>query len=396
MHRSSAPRPPREFPILPGLGPVLIAALALTASACGRGASTEAPPPAPAAIAVTVATVKSEDQAVTLEATGSFEADEASDVAPDSSGRVVATPVDVGQFVREGAVLVRLQGTDAGLRLDEARAAVSRAEANLKLAESQNALAQTTAQRYASLLGTGDVSTTVADQARTSAETSVQNVNTARATVAQARAQLALAEKAVADVAVVAPFAGFISQRRVSLGEYVQPSTAVVTLLKIDPLRLQLTIPGVQAGLVRVGQTVRATVDAFPGQTFTGRISAVNPAISAESRSFRAEARVPNPEALLKPGMFAVATVDQGRTMRTMLVPARAVIDDANTNSHRVYVIDKENRARLRVVQLAARDVGDEIRILSGLQEADRVATSSLAQLYEGAEVKVSSGPSDN
>jgi membrane fusion protein (multidrug efflux system) len=396
MHRSPAPQPAREFPILPSLRPALIAALALAATACGRGPSTEARPQAPAAIAVTVSTVKSEDQAVTLEATGSFEADESSDVAPDSSGRVVATPVDVGQFVKEGAVLVRLQGTDAGLRLDEARAAVSRAEANLKLAESQNALAQTTAQRYASLLGTGDVSTTVADQARTSAETSVQNVNTARATVAQAHAQLALAEKAVADVAVVAPFAGFISQRRVSLGEYVQPSTAVVTLLKIDPLRLQLTIPGVQAGLVRVGQTVRATVDAFQGQTFTGRISAVNPAISAESRSFRAEARVPNPEALLKPGMFAVATVDQGRTVKTMLVPARAVIDDANTNSHRVYVIDKENRARLRVVQLAARDVGDEIRILSGLQEADRVATSNLAQLYEGAEVKISSRTSDN
>ena len=395
MHRSPA-RPAREFPILPGLPPVLIALLVLFMAACSRGASTEAPPQAPAAVAVTVSAVKSEEQAVTLEATGSFEPDESSDVAPDSSGRVVATPVDVGQFVTEGAVLVRLQGIDAGLRLDEARAAVSRAEANLKLAESQNALAQTTAQRYASLLGTGDVSTTVADQARTGAETSVQNVNTARATVAQARAQLALAEKAVADVAVVAPFAGFISQRRVSLGEYVQPSTAVVTLLKIDPLRLQLTIPGVQAGLVRVGQTVRATVDAFPGQTFTGRISAVNPAISAESRSFRAEARVPNPEAILKPGMFAVATVDQGRTVKTMLVPARAVIDDANTNSHRVFVIDKENRARLRVVQLAARDVGDEIRILSGLQEADRVATSNLAQLYEGAEVKVSSGTSDN
>jgi RND family efflux transporter MFP subunit len=396
MYRSPGPLPAREFTVLSGLGPVLIGALVLAAAACSRGTPTEAPPQAPAAVAVTVSTVKSEDQAVTLEATGSFEPDESSDVAPDSSGRVVATPVDVGQFVREGAVLVRLQGIDAGLRLDEARAAVSRAEANLKLAESQNALAQTTAQRYASLLATGDVSGTVADQARTGAETSVQNVNTARATVAQARAQLALAEKAVDDVAVIAPFAGFISQRRVSLGEYVQPSTAVVTLLKIDPLRLQLTIPGVQAGLVRIGQTVRATVDAFPGQTFTGRISAVNPAISAESRSFRAEARVPNPEALLKPGMFAVATVDQGRTMKTMLVPARAVIDDANTNSHRVFVIDKENRARLRVVQLAARDVGEEIRILSGLQEADRVATSNLAQLYEGAEVTVSSGSSDH
>lgn len=405
MQRLPATRPAQDPPPLFALprvqvrlivGAVLITVLVLAGAGCGRRPTAEAPVQAPEAIAVSVATVTSMEQAVTLEATGSFEAEESSDVAPDGSGRVVATPVDVGQFVKEGAVLVRLQGIDAGLRLDEARAAVSRAESNLKLAESQNTLAQSTAQRYAALQATGDVSITVADQARTGAETSVQNVNTARATVAQARAQLALAEKVVADVAVLAPFSGYISERRVSLGEYVQPSTAVVTLLKIDPLRLQLTIPGVQAGLIRVGQTVLATVDAFPEQTFTGRITAVNPSISAESRSFRVEARVPNPDAVLKPGMFAVATVDQGRTMKTMLVPARAVIEDANTNSHRVFVIDKDNKARLRVVQLAARDVGDRIRILSGLQDAERVATSNLAQLYDGLEVTLAKGTSDN
>ena len=337
-----------------------------------------------------MAAVKTQDEPVTIEATGSFDADESSDVAPDAAGRVVATPVDVGQFVKEGAVLVRLQGIDAGLRLDEARAAVSRAEASLKLAESQNTLAQTTAQRYASLQATGDVSSTVADQAKTGAETAVENVNTARATVAQARAQLAQAEKAVADVAIVAPFSGYISQRRVSLGEYVQPSTPVVTLLKTDPLRLRLTIPGVQAGQIRVGQKVTATVDAYPEQSFTGKITAINPAISAEARSFIVEARVPNPEAVLKPGMFSVATVDQGRTVKTMLVPQRAVIEDANTNSYRVFIIDKDNKARLRVVQLAAREVGDNTRILSGLESGDRVATSNLAQLFDGAEVTVS------
>ena len=370
-------------------GAALLAVVA--ASGCARRTATEATTQPAAAISVSIAPVRTLDEPVTLEATGSFEADEASDVAPDSSGRVVATPVDVGQFVKSGAVLVRLQGIDAGLRLDEARAAEARAEASVKLAESQNTLAQTTAQRYASLLATGDVSSTVADQARTTAETSVQNVNTARASLAQARAQLALAEKAVADVAIVAPFSGFISERKVSLGEYVQPSTSVVTLLKIDPLRLRLTIPGVQAGQIRVGQTVTATVDAFPEQTFSGRITAVNPAISAQARSFIVEARVPNPDAVLKPGMFSVATIDQGRTIKTMLVPKRAVIEDANTNSNRVFVIDKDNRARLRVVQLAARDAGDNIRIVSGIQPTDRVATSNLAQLYDGAEVTAGS-----
>ena len=370
---------------------VAVALLALAAAAgCRRGPSTETAAQAVAPVSVSVVAVKTQDEPVTIEATGSFDADESSDVAPDAAGRVVATPVDVGQFVKEGAVLVRLQGIDAGLRLDEARASVSRAEASLKLAESQNTLAQTTAQRYASLQATGDVSNTVADQARTGAETAVQNVNTARATVAQARAQLAQAEKAVADVAVVAPFSGYISQRRVSLGEYVQPSTPVVTLLKTDPLRLRLTIPGVQAGQIRVGQKVTATVDAYPEQSFSGKVTAVNPAIAAESRSFTVEARVPNPETLLKPGMFSVATVDQGRTQKTMLVPRRAVIEDANTNSYRVFIIDKENKARLRVVQLAAREVGDNTRIVSGIQGSDRVATSNLAQLYDGADVTIS------
>jgi len=364
---------------------VLVAVLNM---ACGNSHVAPATE-ARAAISVTVAPVTGIDDPVTIEATGSFQADESSDVAPESSGRVVATPVDVGQFVRTGAVLVRLEGIDAGLRLDEARATVARAEASVKFAESQNELAQTTARRYASLLATGDVSRTVADQARTGAETMLQNVNTARATLAQARAQLALAEKAVADVVVSAPFAGFISERKVSLGEYVQPSMPVVTLLKIDPLRLQLSLPGVQAGRVAAGQQVTATVDAYPGKSFSGAVTAVNPQISAESRSFVVEARVPNPDALLKPGMFAVATIDQGRTTRALLVPRRAVIEDVNTNSYRVFAIDKDNRARIRVVQLAARQQGDMIKIVAGLEEDERVAISNLAELYDGVEVTI-------
>lgn len=369
---------------------ILAGPLLVLAAGCGRQGNAEPAAPAPQAVAISAAAVKAEDEAVTIEATGSFEADESSDVAPESSGRVVATPVDVGQYVKSGAPLVRLQGIDAGLRLDEARAAAARAESSVKLAESQDSLAQKTAQRYAALLATGDVSNTVADQAMTSAETSVQGVATARASLAEARAQLALAEKAVADIVVTAPFAGFISERSVSLGEYVQPSTAVVTLLKIDPLRLKLNIPGVQAGKITVGQKVIATVDAFAGRTFSGAISAVNPAISPESRSFTAEARVPNADVTLKPGMFAVATIDQGVTVKVLVVPRRAVVEDVNTNSFRVFIVDAENRARIRVVQLAARQQGDTIRILTGLETTDRVATSNLAALFDGAEVTVS------
>lgn len=369
------------------LGILIVAALA--AGCGGEATTTDATAAAPDLVTVGVAEVEGVDEPVTIEATGSFEADESSDVAPDATGRVIATPVDVGQFVKEGAPLVRIQGITANLRLDEARASAERAEANVKLAESQNRLAQRTAERYAALLATGDVSKTVADQARTQAETSIQSVATARASLAEARAQLSQAEKAVADVVVPAPFSGYISARNVSLGEYVQPSTAVVRLLKIDPMRLQLTVPAVQAGQVAIGQRVTARVDAFPDRIFEGRITAMNPAISPESRAFMVEARVPNRDAALKPGMFAVATIDQGRTERAMLVPRRAVVEDANTNSFRIFVVDGQNRARLRVVQLAARQQGDVVRIVTGVKEGERAATTNLAELYDGALVTI-------
>jgi membrane fusion protein (multidrug efflux system) len=199
---------------------------------------------------------------------------------------------------------------------------------------------------------------------------------------------LALAEKAVTDVVVAAPFAGFVSARHVSPGEFVQPSTAVVTLVSIDPLRLRLSVPGAQAGQVAVGQRVAATVDAYPGRRFSGQVSAISPTLAPESRSLGVEARVPNPGGVLKPGMFAVAQIDLGRVERALLVPRRAVIEDVNTSSFRVFVVD-DGRARLRIVQLAARQTPDVVRVVSGIKEGEQVATTNLADLYDGAAVTI-------
>src|SRR4029453_16423513 len=129
---------------------LFVSVLALSASlaalgGCRREAALDAAKAqTPASAPVRSAVVIGQDEPVTLQATGSFVADEDSDVPPEAAGRVVATPVDVGQYVKQGTVLVRLRGVDAGLRLDEAKAAVARAEANVRLAESQNTLAQRT------------------------------------------------------------------------------------------------------------------------------------------------------------------------------------------------------------------------------------------------------------
>jgi multidrug efflux pump subunit AcrA (membrane-fusion protein) len=135
----------------PGAVAACVAWIPLFTAGCNGTESAAPPPEARPPAAVTVAPVKGVDEPVIVEATGSFQADESSDVAPESSGRVLATPVDVGQHVAKGAVLIRIQAVDANLRLDEARAAVQRADANVKLAESQNSLAQTTAKRNEAL-----------------------------------------------------------------------------------------------------------------------------------------------------------------------------------------------------------------------------------------------------
>ncbi len=369
--------------------------LSFSVGGCGSQSAEEARPgDTVQPVAVRVAHVEARDEPVVFEATGSFQAAEVSDVAPEASGRVVATPVDVGDSVTAGQTLVRIQAVDAGLRLEEARAAVSRAEANVSLAQSESELAQVLRDRQQKLFGSGHVSRAIADEARTQAETAVQRVVTARASLAETRAQLALAEKALNDVAVTAPFAGFISARNVSLGEYVQPSVPVVQLVKIDPLRLQLSIPAVQAGQVARGQRVQATVDSYPGRIFEGEITAVNPVIAPESRSFLVEVSVPNPDAQLKPGMFAVASIDQGTVTRMLIVPRAAVVADVNTDSWRAFVVDDENRVRLRVVQLAARQQGDVVRVAAGLNEGERVAISNLGDLFDSAEVTVAS-PAD-
>ncbi|MGE3511619.1 MAG: efflux RND transporter periplasmic adaptor subunit [Vicinamibacterales bacterium] len=371
-----------------GLSGSLIA-IAVGGAACKGEEIVSARRDTAAPVVVAVAEVRGADEPVTVEATGTFVAIEDSEVAPEASGRIVETLVDVGQSVRRGQPIARIEDASLRLRRDEARAAVARAEASVRLAESENQLAATTARRYAALLASGHVSKTLADEAMTQAETSIQAVATARATLAQTQAQLALAERAVADVVVTAPFDGAVSARHVSPGEYVQPSTPVVTLVKVDPLRLQLSIPAVQASQVHLGQRVDSTVDAYPGQTFSGAITAVNPVIAEESRSFLAEVSVPNPDRLLKPGMFAVAAIDQGRTTRSLLVPRDAVVEDINTNSWRVFVVDEQRRARLRVVQLAARQSDDVMRLRAGVEEGERVATSNLGSLYDTAPVVI-------
>jgi multidrug efflux pump subunit AcrA (membrane-fusion protein) len=399
-----------------------------------KGETAEAAPP----VAVTTARAESREVPSYVQATGSLVAEETSDVATQASGQVVSTPVNVGAFVRQGDVIARLNDRDARLRLQQAQAGVSEAVAavrqaearlglqpggsfqasaipevrsagsNLEQAQAQLRLAEANEKRYRSLVETGDVAMSTYDQYRTARDTARAQVNAARqglevaintarqsnqavqsamAGVESARAAVAIAQKAVGDAVVRSPYAGYVSSRPVAVGEYVTPASVVATVLRTNPIKLQLLVPEADAPHLTPGMGVSLEVDAFRDRKFAGSISAVNPAIDPASRSATVEALVQNPDNALRSGMFVTARIARQGGGRAVYVPRAAVLNDQNTQSYRVFVIQGDT-AKLRVVQIGTEE-GDFIQILSGVEADEVIATANLQQLFEGARVRV-------
>jgi len=357
--------------------PLLLGAIAALASACG-GAEAEAPRrEAPAArqdaIAVTTAAIVARDVPLIIRATGTFAADESSDVTPHVSGSVVATPVSVGDRVRAGTLIVRLDDRSARLELAQAQATLQQVEA-----QAQNARAEVS--RHAELVQSGDIS-------RSAYEKLTTQVATAEAAVAQARAREALAQKAVVDTNVLAPFGGYVSERPVAVGEYVTPASKVVTIVRIQPIKLALQVSESHAARLVTGMQVRAEVPAHPGVVFSGTITARNPTIDPGSRAMTVEARFANADGRLTPGMFGTAEIALPTTEAAFFVPRAAVSAIANGESSIVYVVEGD-RVRVRVVQLGEEADG-MARVLSGVEGEALVATSHLPQLFDGATVQL-------
>lgn len=393
--------------------------------------------PAPAQISVPVVTATMQRVPSYIQSTGNLQADEASQVAPQVAGQVVATPVDVGDVVAAGAVIARLNEREPRLRLEQQQAAEQRAEATVRQAQArlglgpngrfdpnavpevrtalatyqqrqaERRLAEANAQRYANLVETGDVSRTVYEQERTQAETARAQetaarqqyetaLNTARqgfqgvaaeqAALESSRAQTGLAQKALADTIIRAPFAGIISERPVTAGNYVTTASRIATVVRINPIRLLLQIPEADAAKVWVGLEVETSVAAYPDRRFMGRVTAINPQVDPTSRAVSVEARLENPTNLLRPGMFATARIIQPGGAEGVFIPREALLRDEATNSASVYVIEGDT-ARLRIVQAGDEQDG-RVRIVSGVSPNESVAGGNLAELYDGAKVR--------
>src|SRR5436190_3249065 len=335
-------------------------AAALLSSACSGEATSAAALPEAAPVAVQVAQVDLQPIDRFLRVTGSLAADEQADVAAETGGRVIATPVERGTRVTAGAVLIRISGTEADASLREADANAAQLEARLGLAIGQpfdparvpdvlNAKAsldwaEADFARIKSLLDQRVVSQAEYEQKLTQVNSARQQYQLAQNVAQQsyrslegARARVDLARKAAADTVVRAPFAGIVAERFVGTGDYVSRGTKVASVVRIDPVRVELTVPEQYLSQISSGQTVRLTVDAYPNEVFTAKVRFVSPALKSDQRALTVEAVAPNADGRLKPGLFATALLQQPTPAAALVVPSSAVETMAGTS--RVYVI---------------------------------------------------------
>ena len=262
---------------------------------------------------------------------------------------------------------------------------VANARAELQLAEAEYA-------RIRSLLDERVVSQSEYDQRATSVEAARQRVEAARNAATQryrayqaSLARVTLARKALADTTVRAPFAGVVVERRVSTGDYVTRGQVVATVVRVDPLRVELSIPEQDVSRVGAGQAVTFRVGAPPGRQFTGTVRYVSPSLRTDQRAMVVEAVVDNPDGALKPGLFATAEIAEPERRTALLVPRAALREVGATQ--RVLVV-KGTRLEDRIVALG-QVVGDRVIVTSGVARGEVVALPGAAPLAEGTEVAV-------
>ncbi|HEY7884914.1 MAG TPA: efflux RND transporter periplasmic adaptor subunit [Cellvibrionaceae bacterium] len=317
----------------------------------------------PMPVATITATHVTEDN-WTPEATavGSFRAINGAELTTQANGIVVGIHFDNGDEVTEGQRLISLD--------------TSTDEADLERLQAAEKLASLELGRYQQLHKEGNISESELQRRQSEADQATATV----------RAQQARINQKV----IRAPFDGISGIRQVNLGQYVSAGSSVVAVQSLDPIYLNFTLPEQQLSSVRTGQSMRVRVDAYPDQSFTGVITAIEPGINESTRTFTVQATLDNPELMLRPGMFGRVSMDRGEPQHVLLIPQTAIQFNPYGNS--VFVIREEDdqlKVTRRFIRTGERR-GDMIAVLDGLELGDRVATSGLLKLRNDGVVNIS------
>ena len=324
------------------------------------------PPPT----SVAIAEAKSEVIPNLLTAVGDLAAVHQVNVTSDVSGRITDIMFTAGSKVKAGSPLVQLfDGPDQG-DLANFKAQATVAQLSLDRAK------QLAARQF------GPQAT----------------VDTAQAAFDQANAGIAKTQAIISQKLVRAPFDGELGVRHVEVGQFLTAGTQIVTLTDLSKLYANFTVTEKDSAALKVGQTVRVGVDAYPGRTFQGQITAIEPQIATDTRNVRVQATLDNPDGILKPGMFATTTVVLPDKPAVITIPETAV--DYTLYGDSVYLITEKKEDDGKTSLTAVRtfvQTGNRIEgraeILKGLKPGDRVVAVGQLKLQSGSAVVISTDP---
>ena len=356
-----------------------------------------------------------------FEGTGSLAANQQTDVAPETSGKVAAVGVDIGSSVRKGQMLVKLEDADFKDRIQQAQAQLDQSKATLQqnmakiglragqkfnpenvpevaAARAALDLADKNLRRSEKLVESGDIPRATYDLQKSQRDQAAEQhqalihqaqqnfaaVANAQAAVDMAQTQLSLAKRNLTYTVVPAPMAGYVSERPADIGEYISPQQKVATIVSLNPLRVRIDVPEQAIPQIRVGESVSVSVAAYPDRSFAGHVARISPSVTPASRTMTVEADVENPNAELKPGQFATIRILLPQSAPAVLVPLRALRPISGATY--VFVI-KNGFAQQRLVQTGQTE-GDLVELKSGIAADEIVATSNVDQLSDGSAVR--------
>jgi membrane fusion protein, multidrug efflux system len=398
---------PRGFFIDLQTAALVCACLFLTA--CSKAPTAQARPGGDAAVAVQVEQVREESIRRAIDVVGTLAAEDEVTISAEAEGRVERLLADLGDRVRAGQVLLELDREKSQYNLDQQKATLARALASygaadpdhlpamertpeVQKAQAELVQAQQAFKRAEELSRRQLVSRQTLDDADATLRareaghaSALQNAKNLRADIDASNAGVRLAERQLRDGSIRAPFDGYVQKRLVALGEYVKTQSPVMSVVRVNPLKVTAEIPERMTPWVKVGQPVQLQVDAYPDKAISGKISRISPAVNTSTRAFSFEAQVPNDDALLKPGTFARVHIESGQVDRVLTVPFKALQYRYGVN--RVFVV-VAGRLASRELTIGER-IGDQVEVIAGVKAGEPVAISDVDRLVDGTGVSI-------
>jgi HlyD family secretion protein len=386
-----------------------VALLAAALAGCSRSETAQARSQEATPRAVGVETVRQDSVRRSVDVVGTLAAVDQVTISSEADGKVSRILADLGDRVRAGQVLVRIDNEKQQYSYEQQQAALARALAQYGATDPENLpdiektpdaqranadLIQATQayDRASELFKRTLISQQALDDAKAALQSkraiynaALQNGKNLRASIQASEATMKLAGRQLRDTEIRAPFDGFVEKRLVNPGELVKSQTPVMAIVRLDPLKVMAEIPEKMAPWISTGQPVDLQVDAYPARKFSGKVSRISPGVTTSTRAFPFEALVPNSDTVLKPGTFARVHIESGQVDTVLTLPYAALQYRYGVN--RVFVVEGGKLA-LRELSVGQR-LGERIEIVSGVKAGDRVAVTDVDTLTDGEPVTV-------